>query len=627
MHVKRGTRYLALLFCLVLLLPGLAQAAYASIRPDAQGQQVLSLQQALTHLGYPVAADGKYGINTVGAVTAFQHRQNLTPDGIAGDRTLSALYGLAPQFAPAAGTDPQPIATSAPLTPPNQSSGTAFVRTGNVGGLYLRSAATTSDPRNILTTLPNGTAVEVLSSGAYWSRVRAGTLEGHVMSKFLTSDASAPNFPSAVPSGTSSPVPAGSGAGTATVQTANRGVLRLRSSAGTSGNNVLLSIPYASTVLVLSRGVQWSQVRYRNQNGYVVSSFLQYADGQAAPVNTQTPAPVATPAAQASPSPLPQDASIFARTLRAGDKGDDVSLLQSRLANLLYAVVETGSYDDSTVSAVRSFQTNNALTADGIFGAESARVLMSSSVRPGNSTKPSYRVLRVGDKDTASDQAVSAMQTALVGLNYKLSVDGSFGNKTHDAVVAFQMQNDLVVSGIADALMQLRLFSGSAKAAPSIVPTVDTSSAKTGGPASSQVKLLDWYTQVKPISRGGQTVQVYDPRTGINFYLQFYSLGAHADSEPKTLRDTQLMNAALGEASWAICPVYVKLADGTWTLATMHNNPHLYGSIKDNGFGGHLCVHFKRELEETQKADPNYGMQNQLAIRKAWESLTGQVVQ
>ena len=42
----------------------------------------------------------------------------------------------------------------------------------------------------------------------------------------------------------------------------------------------------------------------------------------------------------------------------------------------------------------------------------------------------------------------------------------------------------------------------------------------------------------------------------------------------------------------------------------MHNNPHLFGSIKDNGFGGHLCVHFKRDLEETRKADPNYGMQN-----------------
>lgn len=625
MHIKHRYRLFALYIGLALMFPAFARAAYATIRPGAQGQQVLTLQQALTHLGYPVVDDGKYGANTLGAVTAFQHRQSLTPDGIAGDRTLSRLYSLAPQFASAANSEPLPAASSAPVTPPSQSSGTAFVRTGNVGGLYLRSAATTSDSRNVLTTLPNGTAVEVLSKGAYWSRVRAGTLEGYVKSKFLASDAGVPNAPSVVPGGTASPVPAGPVAGTATVQTANKGSLRLRSSAASTGNNVLLSIPYASTVLVLSRGAQWSQVRYRTQDGYVISSFLQFSDGQPAPVSTQTPDPTLAP--QASPSPMPQDASIFPRTLRAGDKGDDVSLLQSRLANLLYAVVETGSFDDSTVSAVRSFQTINALTADGIFGAESARTLMSSSVQPGNSTKPSYRVLRVGDKDTPSDQAVSAMQAALLGLNYKLTADGSFGNKTHDAVVAFQMQNDLLVSGIADALMQLRLFSGSAKAASAAPTTVDTSSAKTGGPSASQVKLLDWYTQVKPNIRPGQLAQVFDPATGINFNLQYYSLGAHADSEPRTLRDTQLMNASFGDASWNIHPVYIKMPDGTWTLAAMHNNPHLYGSINDNGFGGHLCVHFKREFEETQKADPNYGMQNQVAIRKAWEGLTGQVVQ
>ncbi|MPN15785.1 hypothetical protein SDC9_163121 [bioreactor metagenome] len=59
----------------------------------------------------------------------------------------------------------------------------------------------------------------------------------------------------------------------------------------------------------------------------------------------------------------------------------------------------------------------------------------------------------------------------------------------------------------------------------------------------------------------------------------------------------------------------------------MHNYPHLSGSISNNGFGGHLCIHFLRDLEETQKVDPNYGMQNQRAIRNAWKSMTGEDVQ
>ena len=621
MHVGRKYRIFALLLCLAFLLPIAAQAYYASIRPGTQGQQVLALQQALTSLGYPVTADGKYGMITTGAVTAFQRRQSLTADGIAGNQTLSALYLLAPQFASAEGSNPQLTQTAAPEPQSSLTSGSALVRTGNTGGLYLRSAASSSDPRNILTTLPNGTSVELLSKGASWCRVRSGSLEGHVMTKYLDFSGSAPGPSATDPGATAQPLPTGSGSGAATVQSANKGALRMRSSASISGNNVLLSIPYGSTLVVLSRGQQWSQVRYRNQDGYVVSSFLSFADTPADPASTLTPAP------QASPSPSPEEAPAFTRTMRAGDKGDDVSLLQGKLANLLYAVVETGSYDDSTVSAVRSFQTNNALAVDGVFGAESARMLMSSSVRSGNSSPLTYKVLRVGDKDTAADQAISAMQSALAALGYNCGVDGSFGNRTHDAVVAFQTQNDLVISGIADALTQLRLFSGSANAASATGGTVDTSGAKTGGPSVSQVKLLDWYTQVKPNISPGQIAQVFDPATGINFNLQYYSLGAHADSEPRTLRDTQLMNASFGAASWNIHPVYVKLPNGTWTLAAMHNNPHLYGSIKDNGFGGHLCVHFKRELEETQKADPNYGMQNQMAIRKAWERMTGQVVQ
>lgn len=621
MRVGRRFRIFAFLLCLTFLLPSAAQAFYASIRPGAQGQQVLALQQALTSLGFPVAADGKYGMITTGAVTAFQRRQSLTVDGIAGNQTLSALYLLAPQYASAEGSNPQSTQTSVPEPQETVSSGTALVRTGNTGGLYLRSAATSSDPRNILTTLPNGTSLELLAKGASWCRVRSGSLEGHVMTKYLAFDGSLPVSSTTAPGETTQPLPVGAGSGTATVQSANKGALRLRSSASTSGDNVLLSIPYGSTLVVLSRGQQWSQVRYRSQDGYVVSSFLSFADAQADPASTPSPDP------QVSPSPSPEETPAFTRTMRAGDKGDDVSLLQSKLANLLYAVVETGSYDDSTVSAVRSFQTNNALAVDGVFGAESARMLMSSSVRPGNSSPLTYKVLRIGDKDSAADQAVSTMQAALAALGYKCGVDGSYGNRTHDAVVAFQTDNDLVISGIADALTQLRLFSGSAKAASASSGTVDTSGAKTGGPSVSQVKLLDWYTQVKPSISAGQTAQVFDPATGINFNLRFYSLGAHADSEPRTLRDTQLMNASFGDASWNIHPVYVKLPNGTWTLAAMHNNPHLYGSIKDNGFGGHLCVHFKRELEETQKSDPNYGMQNQMAIRKAWERMTGQVVQ
>ena len=104
-------------------------------------------------------------------------------------------------------------------------------------------------------------------------------------------------------------------------------------------------------------------------------------------------------------------------------------------------------------------------------------------------------------------------------------------------------------------------------------------------------------------------------------------MGNHADSEPATWRDTQLMNRAFGMPSWNINTVYINLPDGRWTLAAMHNRPHLTGAVSENGFGGHLCIHFLRDTDEVNRNDPDYGASNQRAIRKAWQAMTGEAVE
>lgn len=242
------------------------------------------------------------------------------------------------------------------------------------------------------------------------------------------------------------------------------------------------------------------------------------------------------------------------------------------------------------------------------------------------SGQPIPGALQMGQQDGA-DGSIRAMQQRLKDLGYSLAVDGSFGPGTHAQVVKFQQSNGLSPSGVADQNTLSALYAAAAKGPETQAGgSVDLSASKGGGPSASSVKLMDWYSEVKPKLRSGQTTKVYHPASGMSFDVQMYSLGRHADAEPKTLKDTQVMNSAFGRASWDTRPVYVKLPTGEWTLATMHNYPHLSGSIKDNGFGGHLCIHFKRDLEETQKADPNYGMQNQKTIRKTWQSMTGEVV-
>jgi murein L,D-transpeptidase YcbB/YkuD len=64
----------------------------ATLRGGANGAAVISLQKALTTLGYaPGTADGTYGATTAPAVTAFQAAKNFTADGTADAKTLAPV--------------------------------------------------------------------------------------------------------------------------------------------------------------------------------------------------------------------------------------------------------------------------------------------------------------------------------------------------------------------------------------------------------------------------------------------------------------------------------------------------------------------------------------------------------
>ena len=317
------------------------------------------------------------------------------------------------------------------------------------------------------------------------------------------------------------------------------------------------------------------------------------------------------------------DPSVYTRTLKSGMYGEDVRWVQERLKELKYTVNVTGTYDASTVSAVKAFQSQNSLTSDGICGEQTFAILNSSNARAADDAPLTYKTLRIDD----ASGAVTALQNRLKALGYPLNVTGEYDVKTHDAVVGFQQRNGLVISGIADALTQSVLYAFSAKDYSTPVTPLDPNAGKVQGPALSQVKLLHWFNDIKPTIKAGQTVVIFDPATSLSWNIKLYSLGRHADSQPASFRDTQIMNRSFGAGSWTCHPVYVQLPDGQWTLASMHNRPHLYGSINNNGFGGHLCIHFLRDMDECKRNDPDYGVSNQNTIRNAWKALTGEVVE
>lgn len=105
------------------LLPG---GMTQSLRRGMEGEEVERLQQRLYDLGYLTdAVDGKFGINTLRAVKAFQRKHNLEDDGIAGKDTLTWLFSQAaialPTATPAPTPTPSPTPDPTPVPTPTPS--------------------------------------------------------------------------------------------------------------------------------------------------------------------------------------------------------------------------------------------------------------------------------------------------------------------------------------------------------------------------------------------------------------------------------------------------------------------------------------------------------------------------
>jgi len=105
----------------------------------------------------------------------------------------------------------------------------------------------------------------------------------------------------------------------------------------------------------------------------------------ATPTPTVRPATTPTPAIQVTPTPTPAPvaASTYV-TLRKGDEGPDVVTLQQALAELGYLTgAADGNFGTGTQTAVKKFQQDRGLDADGIAGKMTQEALFKeSSVTP-----------------------------------------------------------------------------------------------------------------------------------------------------------------------------------------------------------------------------------------------------
>lgn len=583
-----------------------------TLREGMGGQDVLYTQDRLAALGYLTGiSDGQYGAATKAAVLAFQKKNGLSADGVLGTNTRKRLFS---EGAIGAKETSQPDGVGErKLTLGMKGDDVKSVQkklialgylTGKADGVYgtaTESAIRRFQTRNGLTS--DGICGEDTVKALYSS---------------TAIDAGSSVTPSPKPVDESAPTrilrPGMSGDDVKSVQSRLKA---LGYYTGTVDGNYGTGTMAAVASFQLRNNLSADGVAGKRTYKKLYSSDALSA------ISTPTSTPTT-------------GVTRPTRLLYSGCTGDDVKSVQQRLKDLGYLTDKVdGKYGANTVAAMCAFQLRNGLTGSGNGDTATYTILYSVNAitaegKQVDSTTPTvYTNLKVG----ATGDAVLRLQQALSNLRYTVTINGTYDETTRAAVLAFQKRNGLAPDGIAGVNTQTKLYTGDCVTGDTALPdenknggTGNSGASFGNGPAKSQIKLQMWYTEIKPTIKSGQTVLVYEPSSGSSFRLRFYSLGRHADSEPLTAQDTAIMKAAWGgKFSWDEKPVYVLLPSGTWVLASMHCMPHLSGSIKDNDFDGHLCVHFPRTMEETiRNGDTKNGVRHQKDIRKAWKALTGE---
>lgn len=221
---------------------------------------------------------------------------------------------------------------------------------------------------------------------------------------------------------------------------------------------------------------------------------------------------------------------------------------------------------------------------------------------------------------------VTTVQITLKELGYfnYTKATGYYGSITANAVKKFQKDYGITSDGIvgkstrnmlkeieekteekAETQISAEIVSLSAEEPESETPSINPS--KTGD--------LDWFKRVQHIFKRGDIAEVMDVKTGRTFYLKRTFGTNHADVEPLTREDTNIIKDIWGGWSWTRRAVVVKI-DGYYLAGSLSAMPHAgvdskqavkyvsgrsggYGwgqnldAVKNNGANGVLDLHFK----------------------------------
>lgn len=306
----------------------------AVLKKGSRGDAVKSLQQKLITLGYlSGTADGIFGSDTRDAVKAFQRNEGIDDDGVAGAETLAALSSVT-----VVPSNPGQSETSAPIT-----------------GSLLKKGS-------------RGDAVKALQEKLIALGYLSGTADGYYGTDTVNAVKAFQRANSLTVDGV---------AGTLTLA-------KLNSASGTTG----AANPTGATLLkygdkgdaVKSLQTRLKELGYFNGTvggnfGSITRDAVKAFQTAAGLTNDGIAGEKTLAAIYSSDAPKAED-----NTLRAGDSGDAVRELQTRLKELGYLTgTVDGEFGAKTQAAVMAFQTAAGLSADGVAGQSTLNALYSDN--------------------------------------------------------------------------------------------------------------------------------------------------------------------------------------------------------------------------------------------------------
>ena len=320
-----------------------------SLSRGSQGEEVKQVQTRLTELGFfdgPIS--GNYMNQTVAAVKAFQTHNGLESDGITGPDTWNMMFNsdevLDTSATPRPTPEPTPVPYAVTVDVKNQ---VTTVYGLDENGEYTEvvrqmicSTGTVSTPSDVGEWVTNGRRArwayfpQFGSHAQYWTRINENIAFHSVIYNRVDYDAMS-----------------------------------------VKSYNMLGSRASHGCVRLLVSDAKWVYENIREgvtvtiTEDLPVDEELRMAVKQPA-LNSSRNGPVTTPTPTATPTYIsdgmpPQPF----RRLQRGSEGEDVFWLQMKLKELgYYTGTVTGGYYKGTTNAVKAFQRDNGLDADGIAG-------------------------------------------------------------------------------------------------------------------------------------------------------------------------------------------------------------------------------------------------------------------